>query len=125
MGIAIVDDRASGGGLKEYNTTTCVHYCGSVIIYQSKPIGGFLRKVRTTHHPVLGRIEEIGEGFYCQRHGGDICKFCGDNAFKGMGPCISGPQLAEATITALAHGVPIYTREGREYIKNLATRKVY
>lgn len=124
MGIAIVDNRASGGDLKESRTTTCKH-CNAVIVYKSKPIGGFLRSVRTTLHPIYGRIEEIESGFYCQRHGGDICKYCGDAAFRGMGPCYSQEQIAEATVTAIVQGVPIYSREGREYIKNLVTRKVF
>lgn len=124
MGIVIVDDRASGGALKENRTSTCIH-CNSIIVYKSKPIGGFLRSVRTTFHPVLGRIEEIDSGFYCHRHRGDICKYCGDAAYKGIGPCISQEQIAEATLTALAHGVPIHSREGRAYVKNLLNKRVY
>ena len=124
MGIAIVDDRASGGALKESRTSTCVH-CNSIIVYKSKPIGGFLRGVRTSLHPVYGRIEEIGTGFYCHRHNGDICKYCGDAVFKSIGNCVSMEQRAEATVTAIAHGVPIYSREGREYIQNLVAKRIY
>jgi len=123
MGIAIVDDRASGGDLRERQTTTCVH-CSTIIIYQSKFLKGQVRRVRTSYNPQTGqRIEEIGEGFFCQRHQGDICKYCGDKAYNGVGPCVSMESIAEATVTAINQGIDIWTPQGQVHVQVKATQR--
>ncbi len=123
MGIVLVDDRASGGDLRENQTSTCVH-CSTLIIYQSKFLKGQMRRVRTSYSRRTGkRSEEIGEGFFCQRHQGDICKFCGDKAFKGIGPCISMESIAEATVTAIAQGIAVWTPQGQVHVQAKATQR--
>ena len=90
MGYLIVDDSNSTGLTQEYNTSTCVH-CQAIIIYKSKPIGNFLRKVRVSIKN--GReVEEVGGGFFCTMCSGDICHWCGEASTKGRstGPCGKG-----------------------------------
>ena len=98
MGYLLVDHTASSGIKHEYNTSSCAH-CGAVIIYKSKPIGGFLRKVRVSLWN--GREdEEIGEGFFCTRCMGDICKHCGEASTKGgsIGPCMTQQRLIDLVL---------------------------
>jgi DNA-directed RNA polymerase subunit RPC12/RpoP len=98
VGYLLIDHHESSGVTHEYNTSTCKH-CGSVIIYKSKPLGGFLRKVRVSIGP-YGEHEETGQGFYCTKCYGDICHWCGERATKGgmTGRCITQEQQVELTI---------------------------
>tara|TARA_R110000824_G_scaffold11293_6_gene49359 strand:- start:5613 stop:5888 length:276 start_codon:yes stop_codon:yes gene_type:complete len=90
MGYLIVDNKDSTGDVLEYNTSTCVH-CSAIIIYKSKPIGNFLRKVRVSIRNGV-EVEEVGGGFFCTKCAGDICHWCGEAATKGQstGPCARG-----------------------------------
>lgn len=114
MGYVLVDHRAYDGTVREYNTTTCRH-CNAVIVYSSKPLGGFLRKVRTSYHKLRGRCEELGQGFWCHPCGGDICHWCGEAATKGgnNGPCITMERIAYETGNLISKGINVHTMGGQ------------
>ncbi len=124
MGYSYVDDRASGGVLREHNTTTCSH-CGNIIVYQTKYEGLQQKQVRTTiRKGDLVRVEENGAGYFCTKCDKDICKFCGDQAHNQINH-VSQESLAYATGNALAKGINIWTPQGQIYIQNQTTQKTY
>ena len=126
MGYAMVDNRASGGILKEYNTTTCGHN-NEIIVYASKPIDGFLRKVRTSINKYGQRVDEIGTGFFCHKCGKDICHWCGEIATKGgsSGPCRTMERVAYETGNALAKNIDVWSKQGQLYLENLIVKTQY
>ena len=124
MGYAEVDDRASTGEHREYRTTTCKH-CNSVIVYQSKPIGGFLRSVRTSYNKITGRRkEEIGSGFWCHKCGGDICAYCGEKATKTIDH-VTMEKIADVTGNAISKGINVWTPQGQVYVETKVKERLF
>jgi hypothetical protein len=101
MGYLIVDHKESSGKVHEYNTSTCIH-CSNIIIYKSKPVGNFLRKVRISINN-FREVEEVGQGFFCNKCMGDICYWCGEAATKGssIGVCNTMERIADTTATII------------------------
>lgn len=127
MGYLVIDDRVSGKSVREYSTVTCEH-CGKLIVYASKLIGNFLRKVRTSFNKITGeRVEQIGKGYWCPSCNGEVCAFCGDLVFNSdiRNNCRSGIRVANAITDALAHHVDTWSRQGKLYIENLINKKVF
>lgn len=126
MGYLMIDNRAAGEALEEYNTVTCGHN-NEMIVYASKPIGGFLRKVRTSIDKYGRRVEEVGQGYFCQRCNKDLCWWCGNQAFKSnnTGLCRTMERQADATATAINHHIDIWSKSGQLYIENLVSRKLF
>lgn len=127
MGYLMVDGREAGEGLLERNTKTC-HACGAIIEYESRPIGGYLRKFRIHKRQLpnghFQSVETVGGDYTCTFHGKVLCAWCAQRS-RRLGRCVSMEQVAEATVTALAHHIDVWSQGGRLYIENLIARRVY
>jgi hypothetical protein len=124
MGFLEVDNRASTGEHRQYNTYTC-HACGKQIVVQSKPLKGFNRQVVSLFNHITNKREEkLSHDYWCSYHSDRLCARCGEKSFR-RGKCVSMIQIAEATATALNHKVDIWSQSGKLYIENLINTKVH
>ena len=74
MGYLLVDNRASGGRLEEFDTKPCKH-CKAVLKVYKPPYT----------HRCNQDCKQYGcdhEQFWCSRCKGMLCQFCGKKAYK-------------------------------------------
>ncbi len=128
MGVAIVDHRAFDGTITERKTTAC-HTCGTLILYDSRPRGGFLRKVRMYFDRRIWKwVEQNKEGFWCKSCNKDMCNPCGEKATNGSmrGACPDMAKIADITGNLIGQGtVDIYSPQGQILIQTRVDRRAY